>query len=428
MTESDCLLPREEFSGHLIVRGQRVPIVLAASAGRSGVLELDVGCIDVVGRSEVVLALKQAVGRPGETVDEVCLDCQASDGKGLTSEQVYLTACSSGSKGVRIRIRAREASLTMAAREPSTRPLLRFRLLGFKCSPVRVESNHGLVAAEGTLKTSAVDEITGWIAVKGPTGGDPTAWREATEPLLEHVHSVLVFGRGAPLPAPVREFHAGDTVQVTFREADRGHAPMMPPMPHLALEPLVAAAVTNVEAVDTCREAFELAVGWLVAPTMYDEVRFLSGMIALESVAYRSLEQSQKRILKSSAADKFAKRVRQLVDEQENFADSTKRAIKGKVGELNRHSQIDMFELLLESRNIDRAEVDREQLSDLIALRNTLVHQGAVRKDLWPSILAIREILVRLVLSMLQFKGNYWCYVGGRHTRRFPGCERIEAS
>ena len=165
-----------------------------------------------------------------------------------------------------------------------------------------------------------------------------------------------------------------------------------------------------------------------MVPTVYEEVRFLSGMIALESVTYRSLKPSQSRILGSRAAARFAKRVRQVVDEQKEFDDSVKNSIRGKIAELNRHSQIDMIEALLECRDIDRAEIDRETLLSLLALRNKLVHQGAVEDDLWPSILVIREVLVRLVLSMLRFDGNYWCYVGGRHMRRFPGCERIDGT
>ena len=427
MTESGCVLPREKFSGHLIMRGQSVPVVLAASAGRTGALELDVEPITAPGPSGVLLALRYAAGRPGDPVDEGSLDCRSCDGKRLTSERVYLTSCSSGSAGTRIKIRAREASLAMAASETFPNPQLRFRLLGFKCHPpVYVDTEHGQVVARGALQTSAFDEVTGWIAMEGSPGSDPSAWREAAERVLTHVRSVLAFARGAPLPAPVREFCVGNTVCVTFREKQGGHAPLMPPLPHLDLQPLVAAAVANIDAVDACREAFELAIGWLVVPTIYEEVRFLSGMIALESVTYRSLEPSQSRILGSSAAARFAKLVKQVVDEQEEFDDFIKSAIKGKIGELNRHSQIDMIEALLACRGIARAEIDRETLLSLLALRNKLVHQGAVDDDLWHSILVIREVLVRLVLSMLRFEGNYWCYVGGRHMRRFPGCERID--
>ena len=427
--ETEYVLRREKFTGHLVIHQQRVPIVLTASARRSGALDLDVEPIPAGGHSDILLALKHAVGRPGDPVDEGCLDCRSCDGKRLTSEQVYLTACSSGSKGTRIKIGAREASLAMPASESFPRPRMRFLLLGFKCHPlVQVETNHGRVMVQGMLQTSAFDHMTGWVAVEGPNASAPTgAWREAAEPLLEHLRAVLAFARGAPLPAPIREFCAEDTVHLTFCETSGGHAPMMPPLPHLDLQPLVAAAVTNIEAVDACREAFELAIGWLVAPTTYDEIRFLSGMIALESVMYRSLKRSQTSILRRSQADKFASHVRKLVDAQ-TFDDDTKEAIKVKIPELNRRSLVDTTEALLQDWRVARTGISRDALSELVKFRNKIAHQGATGQDLWPFVLLVREILVRLVLSMLQFKGNYWCYVDGRHMRRFPECERVYGS
>lgn len=314
----------------------------------------------------------------------------------------------------------------MASREPCARPQLCFRLTGFKCGlSVDAQTSHGTVEVHGARQTSAVDEMTGWIAIEGPTGSDPVAWREAVEPLLEHVRSVLAFSRGAPLPAPIREFCAGDRVHVTFRESQGGHAPFLPPVSHLDLELLVKAATTSMTALDTCREAFELAVGWLAAPTMYDEVRFLSGMIALESVTCRSLERPQMRILGRSQADKFESHVRKLVDAQA-FDDDTKEAIKVKIPELNRRSLVDTVERLLNAWSVARTGISRSALSDLVKLRNAIAHQGATEQDLWPFILLVREILVRLVLSMLEFKGRYWCYLEGRHMRRFPECERVD--
>lgn len=427
MTESDCVLPRQKFSGHLIVRGPRVPVALTAGAGRSGSLELDIEPGEAPGHLDTLLVLRREAVKPGQAIDEFSLECEAADGKCLTSDRVYLADRHPVPGGTRIKLRAREAFLTMPAREPCARPQLRYRLLGFKCGPpVTVETRDGQVEVQGALQTPTVDEMTGWIAMEGPAGRDPAAWRKRAEPLLEHVRSVLSFSRGAPLPAPIREFCAGDRVHVTFREADGGYAPLMPPVPHLALEPLVTTAVTNIEAVDAYREAFELAIGWLAAPSMYDEVRFLSGMIALESVSFRTLERSQTHVLGSSAEKRLARRIREIIDEREELDDDAKCSIERKIPELNRRSWVDVTEELLDRWQVARVHIDAAVLERLVKLRNLLVHQGAADDDLWPAILLVREILVRLVLSILQFEGTYHCYIDGRHRRRFPDCERID--
>ena len=203
---------------------------------------------------------------------------------------------------------------------------------------------------------------------------------------------------------------------------------MMPPFSHLDLHPIVTAAVTNIENTEDCRDAFELAVGWLSVPTAIDEIRFLSGMTALESVAWRSLPSSKKSILSRTKSDRFARHIRAVVDEQGYVDVPDREAIKQKIPELNRRSFIQQIEALLEQWNVARTLIETETLADLIKLRNNIAHRGAAAEDgsLWPSILLIREIVVRLVLSMLRFEGTYQCYLGGRHARRFPDCKPVD--
>ena len=451
------ILPPEQFTGEIVIDEQHVPISLTASADPVGRLELNVEPISLSDAPSGVRALLQSFSKPGSLIDEFGLECETSDGKKrLTSDSVHLVRCNPSSDGLHIKLRTGEASLRMPAPDTHDRPMLRFHLLGFECFPaVCVKAELGSIVIRGETQATATDKITGWIAAQGPDGCQPMSWRKSAEHMLKHLRSVLGFARGAPLPLPISEFSEGDTVEVTFHETGEGYAPMMPPIPHLNLGPIVEAAVNNITAVDAHRDAFELAVGWLLVPTTYEEVRFLAGMTALESLASELLEKQQTRLVGRSEFRQFAKRVRALVDKQ-NFADSTKDAIKEKLSDLNRRSFVQKIEALLEQQQVDFASTDDAKLARLVKLRNAIVHQGtasedeALRpsiriiremvklrnaivhqgaasedKDLWPYILIIREILVRLVLSILQFDGTYWCYIGGRHRRRFPDCQPI---
>ena len=432
-SEAGSILPPEQFTGQLVIGEQRVPISLTASAGPSGRLELNVEPISLSdapsGVRAGVQALLQSSQRPGNTIDEFGLECETSNGQRLTSDSVYMTEYNRNSGGLHIKLCTGEASLRMTASDTHDRPLLSFWLLGFKCFPrvhVPEVAELGSVVVQGATRPTATDEITGWITAQGPDGRPPMNWRESAEHMLKHLRSVLGFARGAPLPVPISEFYEGDTLEVTFHETSGGYAPLMPLLPHLNLRPIVEAAVNNIAAVDTRRDTFEMAVGWLLVPTTFEEVRFLAGMTALESLASRLLEKSQTCILGSSASNKLAKRVRALVNEQD-FDDSTKAAIKDKIPELNRRSFVQKIRALLEQQKVARTSINDAELARLVCLRNLIVHQGAApeNEDLWPSILIIREILVRLVFSMLQFDGTYWCYIGGRHMRRFPDCKPI---
>lgn len=156
-----------------------------------------------------------------------------------------------------------------------------------------------------------------------------------------------------------------------------------------------------------------MAIGWQSVPTNIDEIWFLSGMTSLESVASLSLQKPQKIILGNSKFKKFAKRVRKFNDEQRNLDDPTRETIKEKIPELNRRSCIQNLEVLREHWHIDHTLQESEELKRIVDLKNKIVHEGATpdQQGLWPSIIIVCEIVVRLVLSMLQFEGYYQCYI-----------------
>ena len=428
-TDADHVLPPKRFTGELAVDGQRIPVRLTAHAGPTGRLQLAVDPIPTANSTVGLGTLIRSLGRPGNATDELALECESSDGSRLTSESAYLASCNRNSEGLHIELRTHEASLTMTAPEACPRPTLRFLFLGFACyPPVQVPTAIGSVIARGTARAAATDEIAGFVAAE--TGDDclSAAWRASAEHMLKHLRSVLAFSRGAPLPVPIVESCEGRDVEITFYETSGGFAPEMPPLPHLNLQPIVTTAITNIENVDAWRDAFEMAVGWLLVPTTIDEVRFLSGMTALESVTARSLQNSQKFILRSPTWKRLNKGIRAFLDEQEDISVATRGAIKRKIPELNRRPFIQQIEALLETWQVARTSIEPEALSRLVCLRNKIVHRGAAQEDtdLWPSILLIREIVVRLVLSMLGFEGTYQCYLGGHHVRRFPDCKPVD--
>ena len=425
------VLPPEQFTGEFTIGTDRVPITLTACAGPSGRLELDVEPISTSIYPSGVRALLQLVDGSWYTFREFGFDCKTAGGKRLKSDTAYLVGHNLNSRGLNVTLRTRQASLKMMSSESRDQPELRFWLLGFECFPaVDATSGLGSVVARGATQATGTDEITGCIAVKGPPDSELSAWRESAEHMLKHLRSVLAFARASPLPMPVAEFYYGDGVEATFYQTGGGHAPETPPMSHLNLEDIVVTAVTNIETVDAYREVFEMAIGWFVVRTTVDEIRLLSGMTALESLTSRSPDKSPTSTVRSSEFRKFSKTVKKLVAEYTGFDDANKKAITAKIPDLNRHrsSTRDKIEALLNQWNIPRTSIGSDVLRELIVLRNEVVHTGSApkNKDLWPSILFVREILVRLVLSMLKYEGTYQCYIDGIHMRRFPDCTPVD--
>ena len=58
----------------------------------------------------------------------------------------------------------------------------------------------------------------------------------------------------------------------------------------------------------------------------------------------------------------------------------------------------------------------------LVNLRNKIVHSGVLPDDvdIWESIILVRELITRILLSEIGFEGRYCCYIGGLHDRDFP--------
>ncbi len=422
------ILPPEEFIGKLVIERQRIPVSITASAGPSGKLELDVKPIFPSDCPRGTLARLRSVGRPGQLITEFGLDCETSDGKRLTSNQISIAEWRHNSESLHIKLDVGEASLAIATDETHDCPVLCSLLLGFSCfPPVNAETPMGRIVVRGATRATDLDRISGWIAAEAPADSHSATWRQSAGNMLSHLRSVLAFARGAPLAAPVTEFYEGDTVEVTFQDTVGTHASYMPPISR-NLEPIVAAAAKNIALVEDYREAFDIAISWFLVPTSVDEVRFLSGMTAIDGLASRCLEECQISILGKSASRRLAQRVRALVNDQSGIDDSKKCAIKQKTPELNRRPFMQQIVALLERWRVSRVSIDDECLKRLIRLRNEIVHQGSApeHEELWPSILVVREILVRLLLSMLQFEGAYQCYIGGRHIRHFPGCKPVQ--
>ena len=436
--EKHYILPPERFYGHIQAASQRIEISLSASVDYSGHLSLDVDPIkDLAGGLE----LKRSLSSPGNTVDEFQLECESSDGKRLTSDRAYLDYCRdkftlidcSQEKRLAsnrefytefyIKLRTAEACLTMKASERCDLPQIGLRLLGFRSfSPLCATTRLGTIEA-WEVRADTANEITGKIAIQGQR--DPSSnWRSEAKRLLDDLRLMLGFARGAPLRVPIMEFYHGDCVQCIFYEVE-GCLPYMAPFHHLNLDPIFSTAVKNIDIIAKHRDLLETMIGWLLVTTDYEEIRFLSGMTALESAVSKLLNDT---ILEDQIFQELKQRIQKLIKKDFKLKKNDRAAIYQKLPELNRYTLKHKLKFLFDRLNIARTDIDDCAISCLVDLRNKIIHEGATPaiECLRGSDEILREILVRLVLAIIRFEGTYESYVGGRHTRSFPDCKLSE--
>ncbi len=432
------IFPPERFHGYIQVGGQRIEISLSASVDRSGRLSLlDVDPIkDVAGG----LKLMESLNGSGNTVEEFQLECEGSDGKKLTSDRAYLASgrqkltpidCSHKESDRRylvefnIQLRTVEACLTMKASETSDLPQITLSLLGFESfSPLCATTRFGTVKA-WEVRADLGNEITGKLAIQGQKGLSSN-WHTDAKRLLDDIRLVLGFARGAPLRVPIMKFFSGDCGECTFYDVE-GCPPYMPPFHHLNLDPIFSTAIKHTDIIAEHRDVLETTIGWLLVKTDYEEIRFMSGMTALETAVSKCLDDKEMFVLKKSKFRKLKSRISEFV-KQQNDLDLNENdyvALDKKLPELNRNTFKHNLILLLTRWGISRSDIDDHALSRLLKLRNEIVHQGATPKVecLRENDEILREILVRLVLAIIRFDGTYESYVGGPHSRKFPVCE-----
>ncbi len=427
------ILDPEPFVGHIEVDDYRIPVSLTASADDSGALSLDLAPIPMASLGDGAFVALLSNGGMGQSIHELGLQCASESGKVLDIDRAFLSGHNSKREaGLVASMQVVHATLTIPLESTEPAPSLSFRLKGFECFPqVRGECGLGRLSVGGATRRGDLDVLTGDVNISATiVPADLLDWKAKARKLLLHIRSTLSFARSGHVALPVIEFRHGSKCEVEFYQAGPSSRAELSPISHLNYQPIVSAAIENFDSVEEIRDAFETTIGWLLVPSTHDEVRFLTAMTALESLATSMLGKEFEHIAPTPSFKKLASAVREAIDTFSALDSAKLAAIKAKVPELNRPSFFSRITTLLELWQISRELISDDALKSLVALRNKIVHEGAPPEDhdVWEAILLIREVMTRLVFAMLHFEGHYDCFVGGHRMRSFPDCQPISAS
>ena len=108
-------------------------------------------------------------------------------------------------------------------------------------------------------------------------------------------------------------------------------------------------------------------------------------------------------------------------------------AMRNKVPELKRRSFVEKLDALLVQVGVARHDITDQAISAMIGARNVIVHQGMYfdptktdQIDLWDHLLLARELVTRILLGVLRFKGNYFAPLYSPNQQlRFPSCRPL---
>lgn len=426
---TEYMLSPERYEGHLLIEEIRIPFVATISADFTGRLRLEVEPIAFEGRSSDLVKLMQTGGRPGTTMDEFQVECSSSSGKRIESDGGYLTSFQHRNHALEIGLALSQATLHMPLASPRSAPALCYWLRGFRSfgPGLLAETPLGTVQALGATELESPDQISGRIVIQAKDGAATEHWREDADDLLMHLRMALSFANGGSLTTPAVQYALGEQAEVIFYRTSVSGTAELPVQPFLNLEPFFKSVALNFESARCHRDALANSIGWLLVETTHDEVRFLTGMTALESLASHHLPAIAQRLLDPEIFGKVESDLTAAIDASSAINSSVKSALKAKLRGLNRPSLVKNIKALFKQWGVSRADISDGALRRLVGTRNDIVHRGLAQDDdaLWDLIVTIREIIGRFVMTMLRFEGTYECYLGGQHMRYFPTCKRI---
>lgn len=410
------MLPPERFEGTLSDGASTAPIAFMLRAGEDCRLIFDVEPGD-----QALGKLSFAnTGRPGLEMPEFSLKAESAAGNSIESDSISILQHGHSNEGHTIRIEASAAIVVVRMTEPTERPLLRLWFRSFKSwrNPT-IETPLGTVSTHGDTKVATDDILSGCVEIWAPEGELPDNWRAEADKFLTHMHRGISLVHGGRLQTPRFDDISGHEWKTTFFSGDafRSEFPVQHQLNH---GPMLQALVDRYFSKGPLPEILWTALGWMQSDTTFDDLRFLTAMTALETIIESELPEKRGTTL-AKPAFKTLRGALDATVAASTLSDIDKAIFSTRLAGINRKSFAEKINALFDHYQIPRTDFEGDAIPRLVKLRNDIVHRGQMPDgvDGWPLIILVRELITRILLSALDFKGSYCCYVGGLHDRQF---------
>lgn len=412
------ILPETNFSGRLEDGRNSVKVDITAWAGDDGRLCLRINNIS----RDVYLFCAQRTGGVGEECTEFTLSAASDSGNKLISNEISITHHLHSSDGFDVGIEARHISLIETLDEVVAKPYHRFWFRGFKSFRGH-EANTplGRIVICGDAQGVSSDDMSGFVALQYEQNNVPENWDVDGKKLLQHMQMGFEFAHGGRLHVPMIEVCEGDKLKRDFYSGC-GAISELAVIHHLNQEAFFEALVNRFLAKGPLSEPFWSAVGWLRTETTYDELRFLTAMTSLETIVSLALPEIDTTVIDKEKFEPIKNDLKDIIDGVCGLENEDRDTLKRNISGANRNSLAKKIESLFDYYGISRQNFEGPVLRDMINCRNDLVHRGKVKDniELWAFVILARELVSRVVLSEIGFRGRYQCYIDGRESREFP--------
>ncbi|MGV3581439.1 MAG: hypothetical protein ACO1N8_03960 [Methylophilus sp.] len=435
MTREDKGLSEFKFFTGFIISGETT-IAISFDAKINNYAELEFKFYGIDFNKERTMLLNRGESRE---IEYLILEAQAEDGTKIKTDSFNITSSrlgnAEGDLVIEIEGGCNKAIFTKSLKSTSLKPLLQFRMRGFRSlSQFTYTSVLGAVVIGGNNETESSDVLSGVVKVSSEIeilAADATKWKDNALSFLEHVNRVMSFAQGLSPRTPIIEFYFGDTVEVTYLRQGRNNATRISHIHFLDNENIFKAAVNSYFNPIVQVKNLRMALEWFSIDSSYSEVRLINAMTVLENLIASNLSDEDQQIRKSKAFDKIKKEIRaslkNIIEEETADEELIKKSLKEineKLPDLNRKTLLNKLKILLQRWEVPMMGIDDVHISEAKRARDLIVHNGFYDKEksneLWLYVTIVREIVVRVFLTVLSYEGCYISYVNGYRTVSFP--------
>lgn len=319
------------------------------------------------------------------------------------------------------------------APEPGAGHTLEYKTTGMHGYGLAVApTSLGLLSITGTpAAITDYSELHGALRLRTDT--PPLDWVEKADALARDVLNVFSLAQGHLIRWSIREYYRGTNLaEVLCSGPHLTSSPYEPLFSHLDPQPLLDLAARAYTSGRSKSTGVPVALEWFLMNPPYAEMKVVAASTALEHlVATHSSKKGNTIIPTKMFTEHFLPVLRGAFDTVvwDQLLEATTATqlaeLRNKLSSLNYNSFGARLENMLTEYAVPTWGLE-DAIQEVIKLRNRIVHQGltsSTPEELIRLVAVVRELLKRLFLTLLDYKGQYQSFLDGPHWVPFPPVE-----
>jgi len=427
-------LKPKQFTGSIGIEGHTLDVTFTAGIDMTGEVVIDFERFE---RSLQSAFIADYFHAEGMNFPEFKLVGSASDGTTFSSDNIIFTSLGNqfsdtfASLSPVAACTTAKFAMTGSERDPTTVKWLLKGYEGFRS--LKEDTPLGTVGMLGVATNDLGNQMSGRIQISAnKLDNDLGTWRGEVDQLFARIRHVMSFAAGTMLSCPIVEtIHDGVVTVETFSQAEqpvRG----MGPFSSRNQDAIFQYAIKSHFAPAFDVQNLHFAITWFVMHNPYAEANLISAMTVLENLISSNLNEDETLLRPDKEFKKLRKKLRGVVKEEvltwtENEAAQCQFVsdFDEKFGDLNRRSLKQKTDILARRWGVNLDGVEEEKIQAAKKARDLIVHRGSYqpkpgsKSDLFDHVLITRELVVRFILTALQFDGRYYSFVDGYHETPF---------